>query len=394
MPAWECITHSPIYRTSGANTALTIEVLPATHLPTFLMAASAIDFPPMSHPWGDTLPAPGGLLTLRPGLHWVRMPLPFALNHINLWALDDAHEGQPSWTVVDAGVATEAIRTLWQTLWAGPLAAKPLSRMLVTHMHPDHVGNAQWLIDNFSGAQPARLWMSAADHLAATLACRETTGYGGDRAADYFESHGLSHPEGMAKIRERGGYYASMVPSVPYAYRRLMDGMHVQMGERSWQCLAGYGHAPEHMAPDKERGGLLTAGDMLLPRISTNVSVTDMEPEADALGLFLASLERMTALPADTLALPSHGLPFTGIHTRIQQLKDHHRDRLHDVLTACRSQPCSAADMLPILFQRSLDLHQTTFAMGEAVAHLNHLWHLGQLRREQDTQGVWRFEAV
>ena len=110
----------------------------------------------MSHPWGDTLPAPGGLLTLRPGLHWVRMPLPFALNHINLWALDDAHEGQPSWTVVDAGVATEAIRTLWQTLWAGPLAAKPLSRMLVTHMHPDHVGNAQWLVDNFSGAQPAR----------------------------------------------------------------------------------------------------------------------------------------------------------------------------------------------------------------------------------------------
>ena len=368
--------------------------LSSTHLPTSLMAASAIDFPPMNHPWGDTLPAPGSLLTLRPGLHWVRMPLPFALNHINLWALDDAHEEQPSWTVVDAGVATETIRTLWQTLWAGPLAAKPLTRMLVTHMHPDHVGNAQWLIDHFSGAQPARLWMSAADHLAATLACRETTGYGGDRAADYFLSHGLNHPEGMAKIRERGGYYASMVPSVPYAYRRLMDGMRVQIGERSWQCLAGYGHAPEHMALYNESDGLLISGDMLLPRISTNVSVTDMEPEADALGLFLASLERMTALPADTLALPSHGLPFTGIHTRIQQLKDHHRDRLHDVLTACRKQPCSAADMLPILFQRSLDLHQTTFAMGEAVAHLNHLWHLGQLRRGQDSDGVWRFEAV
>lgn len=358
------------------------------------MAASSIDHPPLIHPWGDVLPAPGNLLTLRPGVHWVRMPLPFALNHINLWALDDTHEGQPGWTVVDAGVATEAIRDLWQTLWAGPLNGKPLTRMLVTHMHPDHVGNAQWLIDHFSGAQPARLWMSAADHLAATLACRETTGYGGDRAADYFQSHGLSHPEGMAKIRERGGYYASMVPSVPYAYRRLMDGMRVQMGERSWQCLAGYGHAPEHMALYNERDGLLISGDMLLPRISTNVSVTDMEPEADALGLFLTSLERMTALPADTLALPSHGLPFTGIHTRIQQLKDHHRDRLHDVLTACRKQPCSAADMLPILFQRSLDLHQTTFAMGEAVAHLNHLWHLGQLRRCQDDKGVWRFEAV
>jgi glyoxylase-like metal-dependent hydrolase (beta-lactamase superfamily II) len=120
----------------------------------------------------------------------------------------------------------------------------------------------------------------------------------------------------MAKIRERGGYYASMVPSVPYAYRRLMDGMRVQMGERSWQCLAGYGHAPEHMALYNERDGLLISGDMLLPRISTNVSVTDMEPEADALGLFLASLERMTGLtrrhpgPALTwLALYRHPHP-------------------------------------------------------------------------------------
>ncbi|MEJ5895805.1 MBL fold metallo-hydrolase [Aquabacterium sp. G14] len=358
------------------------------------MAATTTDHPTLNYPWGDTLPHPGHTLTLRPGVHWVRMPLPFALNHINLWALDDVLDGCPKWTVIDAGVATEAIRTLWHTLWTGELAGKPLGRMLVTHMHPDHVGNAQWLIEHFSGKEPARLWMSAADHLAATLASRETSGYGGDRAADYFQSHGLHHPEGMAKIRERGGYYASMVPDVPYAYRRLMDGMHVQIGERNWTCLAGYGHAPEHMSLYNERDGILISGDMLLPRISTNVSVTDMEPEADALGLFLSSLERMKALPTDTLALPSHGLPFTGIHTRIRQLEDHHRDRLHDVMTACRKAPCTAADMLPILFQRSLDLHQTTFAMGEAVAHLNHLWHLGQVRRWQDSEGIWRFEAV
>lgn len=358
------------------------------------MAADSLSAASLSYPWGDAQPAPGSVLTLRPGLHWVRMPLPFALNHINLWALDDVHDGQAAWTVVDAGVATEAIRALWHTLWAGPLAGKPLTRMLVTHMHPDHVGNAQWLIEHFSGKSAARLWMSATDHLAATLACRETTGYGGDRAADYFMSHGLNHPEGMAKIRERGGYYASMVPDVPYTYRRLMDGMPLQIGERTWQCLAGYGHAPEHMALYNERDGLLISGDMLLPRISTNVSVTDMEPEADALGLFLASLERMTTLPDDTLALPSHGLPFTGIHARIQQLKDHHRDRLADVMRACQARPSTAADMLPILFQRSLDLHQTTFAMGEAVAHLNYLWHRGELRRFQDADGIWRFEAA
>ncbi len=133
---------------------------------------------------------------------------------------------------------------------------------------------------------------------------------------------------------------------------------------------------------------------MLLPSISTNVSVVDMEPEGDALGLFLSSLDKMAALPGDTLALPSHGLPFTGIHARIQQLKAHHDERLRDVLQACALKPSSAADMLPVLFKRQLDLHQTTFAMGESIAHLNYLWHRGQLRRNQDAQGTWLFEKA
>jgi glyoxylase-like metal-dependent hydrolase (beta-lactamase superfamily II) len=349
----------------------------------------------LHYPWGQDLPATGELMTLRPGLHWVRMPMPFALNHINLWALDDNQDSTPGWTIVDSGVATEAIRGAWQTLWEGPLSAKPLARMLVTHMHPDHVGNAQWLIEHFSASgAPARLWMSAAEHMAAQIACQTSSGFGGERAASYFHSHGLSKPEDLAKVRERGGYFASLVPSLPWQYRRLMDGMLVDIGERSWRCLVGFGHSPEHIALFNERDGLLISGDMLLPRISTNVSVTDVEPEADALGLFLASIERMRALPADTLALPSHGLPFTGIHARIQQLQDHHRDRLDEVLTACTRQPSSAADLLPVLFKRPLDLHQTTFAMGEAVAHLHHLWHQGALTRLQDEAGVWRFEKA
>lgn len=352
--------------------------------------------PAITYPWGEAMPATGERLDLRRGLHWVRMPMPFALNHINLWVLDD-HDAdgagtQPTWTIVDAGVATETIRSAWQTLFAGPLAERPLSRMLVTHMHPDHVGNAQWLIDHFSAPQqPARLWMSATDHFAAQLACQSTTGFGGERAAAFFMSHGLRQPDDVAKIRARTGYFSSLVPEVPHAYRRLMDGMTVHIGERDWQCMAGHGHSPEHIALFNERDGLLISGDMLLPKISTNVSVLDLEPEADALGLFLASLDRMRALPDDTLALPSHGLPFTGIHTRIQQLHDHHAERLDEVLAACAAKPSSAAEMLPVLFKRQLDLHQTTFAMGESVAHLNHLWHQGALKREMDGEGVWRF---
>ena len=350
---------------------------------------------PLAYPWGDTLPETGALLTLRAGLHWVRMPMPFALNHINLWVLEDEIAGQPGWTVVDAGVATPAIREAWQALWRGPLNERPLRRMLVTHMHPDHVGNAQWLIDGFSApGEPARLWMSATDHFAALLACQATTGFGGDRAAAFFMSHGLRRPDDVEKIRQRSGYYSSLVPAVPPSYRRLMDGMVLRIGNRDWRCLDGHGHSPEHIALFNERDGLLISGDMLLPSISTNVSVLDLEPEADSLGLFLDSIDRMRALPPDTLALPSHGRPFTGIHTRIQQLKDHHDARLAEVLEACSERPSSAADMLPVLFKRPLDLHQTTFAMGESVAHLNHLWHQGVLKRSADADGVWRFEKA
>lgn len=347
---------------------------------------------PLTYPWERQTPAVGELMTLAPGLHWVRMPMPFALNHINLWVLDDESGGTPAWCVVDAGVATEAIRSAWQTLWDGPLAARHLGRMLVTHMHPDHVGNAQWLIQRHSAPDaPARLWMSQSDYQAARLALQSTTGFGGERAAAHFQAHGMVNPDDLAKVRARGDYFASLVPEMPQAYRRLMDGMTVRIGAHDWRCLAGYGHSPEHMALFCEQDGLLISGDMLLPTISTNVSVTDVEPEGDALGLFLASIERMRDLPSDTLALPSHGLPFKGIHARIDQLHAHHAERLSEVEAACRVKPSTAAEMLPVLFHRQLDLHQTTFAMGEAVAHLNHLWHQGVLHREQDASGMWRY---
>jgi glyoxylase-like metal-dependent hydrolase (beta-lactamase superfamily II) len=350
---------------------------------------------PLAYPLDKQQPGIGAMMTLRPGLHWVRMPMPFALNHINLWVLDDELEGPPGWTVIDSGVATPPIREAWQTLWRESLASKPLIRMLVTHMHPDHVGNAQWLISQYSAPQsPARLWMSLGDHFGAQLACQSSIGFGGERAAAFFGSHGLTNPEDLAKIRERSGYFAMLVPEVPYEYRRLMAGMDVRIGQRSWHCIAGFGHSPEHIALYDAKDGLLISGDMLLPSISTNVSVVDIEPEGDSLGLFLASIEQMRSLPADTLALPSHGLPFTGIHTRIQQLLDHHAARLDEVMVACTEKPCSAADMLPVLFKRQLDLHQTTFAMGEAVAHLNYLWHRGVLRRARDEQGIWRFEKA
>jgi glyoxylase-like metal-dependent hydrolase (beta-lactamase superfamily II) len=168
----------------------------------------------------------------------------------------------------------------------------------------------------------------------------------------------------------------------------------VAIGGHAWRCIAGYGHAPEHMALHCEALNLLISGDMVLPRISTNVSVYDLEPEADSLTLYLDSLARYLALPARTLVLPSHGKPFTGLHARVRQLREHHDERLADVLAACRTKPCHAAELLPVLFKRKLDLHQTTFAMGEAVAHLHALWYRGALTRERGDDGVWRFGAA
>ena len=214
------------------------------------------------------------------------------------------------------------------------------------------------------------------------------------RAARFFALHGLTDPESLAKVRGRNKYYASMVPAVPSRYRRLMDGMVLTVNGRAWHGIAGYGHAPEHIALHCPELGVLISGDMVLPRISTNVSVIDIEPEGDPLPMYLHSIAAMRSLPADALVLPSHGKPFTGLHERIGQLLQHHEDRYAEVLQACAEAPCSAADILPVMFKRKLDLHQTTFAMGEAIAHLHALAGQGRLRAATGADGVLRYRAA
>jgi len=343
------------------------------------------------YPLGDTLPQPGAAIELAPGVRWLRMPLPFALDHVNLWLLRDRGEdGRDGWAIVDCGVANETTRAAWEQVFAHHLDGLPVLRVIVTHMHPDHIGNAHWLTERWG----CRLWISATDWHAARLASQASGGLSGEDAAAFFGEHGLVDPEALAKVRARGSYYASMVPQVPRHFRRLRDGLVVRIGDHAWRCHVGYGHAPEHIALHCEALGILISGDMLLPRISTNVSVDPSEPEADPLPLFLASVERLGELPADTRVLPSHGKPFTGLRERAGQLRRHHDQHFEEVLAACRAKPCSAADLLPVLFRRQLDLHQTTFAMGEAVAHLHALAGRGLLRGHLDADGIRRFSPA
>ncbi len=344
----------------------------------------------LHYPLGSTLPEPGRTIEVAPGVRWLRMGLPFALDHINLWLLRDRIDGREGWSIVDCGIANEATRGHWEEVFENELQGLPVLRVICTHMHPDHIGLAHWLCEKWN----CRLWISATDWNAARVASTTTTGFGGEAAAAFFAMHGLADPEALDKVRARSNYYASMVPQVPRAYRRLMDGQTVAFGGRAWRCIAGYGHAPEHIALFCADLNVLISGDMVLPRISTNVSVIDIEPEADPLPLYLASIAAMRTLPADCLVLPSHGKPFTGLHTRIGQLTEHHDERFADVLAACAQQPCHAADLLPVLFKRTLDLHQTTFAMGESVAHLHALAGQGRLRPQRAADGVLRFSTV
>ena len=343
----------------------------------------------LNYPLGEALPAPGASLEVAPGVRWLRMRLPFALDHINLWLLRDELDGRAGWSIVDCGIADAATKEAWEQVFATQLEGLPVLRVICTHMHPDHIGLAHWLTERWQ----CRLWISATDWNAARMASRSTTDMGGESAARFFASHGLIDPDSVAKVRQRSNYYGSLVPEVPAAFHRLMDGQLVRIGAHGWRCIAGYGHAPEHMALHCEKIKVLISGDMVLPRISTNVSVIDIEPEGDPLALYLSSLQRYKALAADTLVLPSHGRPFTGLEQRLAQLVEHHEARFAEVLAACAEAPQCAADLLPLLFKRKLDLHQTTFAMGEAIAHLHALWRAGRLQRQRGDDGVWRFVA-
>ena len=343
----------------------------------------------LDYPLADTLPAAGQVHALAPGVLWLRMPLPFALDHINLWLLADERAGETGWSAVDCGVANDATRALWEQIFATVLDSKRLLRVFATHCHPDHIGLADWLCTRFD----APLSMTTGEYAFARVMAAGLPGADGSSAVGHFRRHGLADPALLAQLAQRRNYYPSLVPAVPAAYTRLREGELLAIGARRWQVITGYGHSPEHAALYCEDGHLLIAGDMVLPRISTNVSVFAIEPEGNPLQLYLDSLARYEALPADTLVLPSHGKPFRGLHARVAQLRAHHAERLAEVLAAC-VQPQSAMDIVPLMFRRPLDAHQLTFALGEALAHLHLLWQNGQLRRRSDLDGTFRFTRI
>jgi glyoxylase-like metal-dependent hydrolase (beta-lactamase superfamily II) len=314
------------------------------------------------------------------------MALPFQLDHINLWLLEDGTKEDPCWLIVDTGLGNEPTRALWERIFAEKLGSKPVRRVLVTHYHPDHAGNAAWLCRRFD----APLWMTRGEFLTVHAARNSSAGYTTEAQLELFRANGLDEARG-AELLLRGGLYKSMVPDFPVSHRRLYEGESLVIGGHRWKVIVGYGHAPEHASLYCEALNVLISGDMLLPRISTNVAVRPIDPWSNPLRLFLESIRRYLELPEHVLALPSHGLPFRGAHARVARLEAHHAERLAELEVACVASPRSAAEVLEILFRRKLDTSQIFFAMGEAIAHLHYLHYDGQLARTVGADGVARF---
>ncbi|MES2898415.1 MAG: MBL fold metallo-hydrolase [Pseudomonadota bacterium] len=343
----------------------------------------------LDYPFGDSLPAIGTALDVAPGLQWIRLPLPFALNHINLWLIRDADAQREGWSAVDCGVANDASRAAWEQVFDGPMQGEALLRVIATHCHPDHVGLSDWLCQRFN----APFWATTGEYAFARMMAAALPGVDGTAAIPHFERHGLRDPALTAQMAGRRNYYPSLVPAVPLAYTRMRDGDQVRIGAHQWQVITGFGHAPEHASLYCAALNVLISGDMVLPRISTNVSVFAIEPEGNPLQLYLDSLSRFSHLPADVLVLPSHGRPFRGLHTRIAQLRAHHEARLAEVIDMCDIAR-SAVDIVPIMFPRELDAHQLSFALGEALAHLHKLWYEGILQRVTGIDGIYRFHLT
>lgn len=334
----------------------------------------------LDYPFAD-VPAPGVTLQVAPGVRWLSMPLPFQLDHINLWLLED--EG--AWTIVDTGIGNGETRRLWDSVLSDETK---IGRVIVTHYHPDHAGNAEWLCRR-SGAA---LWMTQGEYLTAHAVRSSGAGYTTEAVLAVFRRNGLDEQRAAAMAGGRNRY-AALVPEFPFSYRRIIEGDRVRVDAREWRAIIGHGHAPEHLSLFSPQLNTVIAGDMLLSTISTNVSVWSIDPEGDPLRLFLDSIARYRELPEDVLVLPSHGKPFRGAHRRVQALEQHHEARLGELTDALREKPKSAAELLGVLFRRTLDAHQTFFAMGEAIAHLHYLYYAGRAGRQVDPDGIMRYAA-
>jgi len=331
-------------------------------------------------------PAEGTAHEIAEGVLWMRLPLPMALDHVNVFALDEGD----GWTVVDTGFDSKRSRAIWAALLSGPLGGKPVRRVLVTHHHPDHVGLAGW----FQTAHGAELLATRTAWLMARMLVLDEQARPTSETVAFWRAAGMA-PEMLERRRaERPFNFSDVVAPLPLGFCRIEDGDRLRLGGRDWIVRIGHGHAPEHATLWAEAGDLVIGGDQLLASISPNLGVYATEPAADPVAEWLSSCARLAAFATDRhLVLPGHKLPFTGLPVRIRQLIDNHEgalDRLRELL----ARPRVAADCFAALFKREIGAAEYGLALVESVAHLNHLLHLGEVTRQRRADGAWLWQRA
>lgn len=333
----------------------------------------------------DGVPAPGEAVQVARGVLWLRFALPFQLDHVNVYALRDG-EG---WAVIDTGLRTPDAVAAWEAALAGPLEGRPITRLICTHMHPDHIGLAGWLCER----SPASLWMSRLEYVTARMLMAEEAGDAPEDGARFFRAAGWTEDQ-IEKWRADYGGFAKGVAPMPRSYHRLAEGETVNVDGDDWTVVIGSGHSPEHVCLWRRSDDVFLAGDQILPRISSNVSVWPTEPMADPLGDWMDSLDRLRQLtPENALILPAHGEPFSGVHARLEALKRGHETALKRLERTLR-QPSRVIDGFPAVFGRVVGDGVLGMATGEAQAHLNYLERRGRARRTRDENGVDWWTAV